>query len=86
MARAISMRHTVVPSPDRAQFRERAGDARRHYAGAGCRYWLFEESTLPGAYVEFFEAESPDVLRRAQRDAPGPVLDSARLYVEVTLS
>lgn len=86
MARAISMRHSIVPSAERARFRERAKHTREHYSGAGCHYWLFEESTLPGAYVEFFEADSPDLLRGAHRGAPEPVLDSARLYVEVKLT
>lgn len=86
MARAVSMRHTIVPSSERAEFREKAGRSKAHYAGAGCQYWLFEESSLPGAYVEFFEADSPDVLRRAHRDGPDPRVESARLYVEVKLS
>jgi hypothetical protein len=86
VARAISMRHTVVPSQDRGEFRDRAGRARTHYSGAGCRYWLFEESGLPGAYVEFFEANDPDTLHRAHRSAPEPIAQAARMYVEVELS
>lgn len=85
MARAISMRHTVVPSKERDEFRARARRAQSHYAGQGCHYWLFEEKSLPGAYVEFFEANDRDALLRAHRDAPQPVLDSARMYVEVEL-
>lgn len=80
------MRHTVVPSKERAEFRERARRAQSHYAGQSCRYWLFEEKSLPGAYVEFFEANDRDTLLRAHRDAPQPVLDSARMYVEVELT
>jgi hypothetical protein len=86
MPRAISMRQTIVPSPDRDEFRERARQTLAHYSGKGCHYWLFEEATLPGAYVEFFEASDRDALMRAHRDAPQPVLDFARLYVEVELS
>lgn len=86
MARAISMRHTIVPSGERDDFRSRAGRSRAHYAKTGCHYWLFEESALPGAYVEFFEAADPDTLINAHRGAPDPLLDSARLYVEVDLS
>lgn len=86
MPRAISMRQTVVPSHDRGEFRERARRTLAHYTGKGCHYWLFEEASLPGAYVEFFEATDRDALLHAHRDAPQPVLDSARLYVEVELS
>lgn len=86
MARAISMRHTVVPLADRKEFRERARTARAHYAGLGCHYWLFEEASLPGAYVEFFEANDRDTLIHAHRGAPDPVRESARMYVEVELT
>ena len=80
------MRHTVVPSGDKAAFRERARAARAHYADLGCQYWLFEEASLPGAYVEFFEAKDRETLLKAHRGAPDPVRDSARMYVEVELS
>jgi hypothetical protein len=84
--RAISMRHTIVPAGDKDEFRDRARRSRAHYAKAGCQYWLFEEASLPGAYVEFFEADGPDKLQRAHRDAPTPIVESARMYVEVELS
>lgn len=86
MARAISMRHTVVPAAERNKFRERARRALAHYSGNGCHYWLFEEASLPGAYVEFCEANDRDTLLRAHREAPRPVLESARMYVEVELT
>lgn len=86
MARAITMRHTIVPVAERGEFRERAGRARAHYAGAGCNYWLFEEASLPGAFVEFFEARDAHTLRRAHHDGPDPTIESARMYVEVDLS
>lgn len=86
MARAISIRHTVVPLGDRKEFHARARAARAHYSGLGCRYWLFEEASLPGAYVEFFEADSRETLIRAHRGAPDPVQEAARMYVEVELT
>ena len=86
MARAISMRHTVAPPAERDEFRERARRARAHYAGAGCHYWLFEEPALPGAFVEFFEADDADTLQRAHRGSPSPIDTAARMYVEVELT
>jgi hypothetical protein len=86
VARAISMRHTIVPSRDKGAFRERASRIRAHYTSAGCHYWLFEEGSLPGAYVEFFEASDPDTLSRAHRGSPDPIIETARMYVEVELS
>ena len=84
--RAVSMRHTIVPSGERDTFRDRARAAHTHYVAQGCHYWLFEESTLPGAYLEFFEATDASALLEAHRAAPQPILDSARLYIEVELN
>lgn len=86
MPRALSMRHTIVPAAEKADFRERARQSLAHYSGKGCNYWLFEEAGLPGAYLEFFEAGDRDTLQRAHGDAPMPVLDSARLYIQVELN
>ena len=77
------MRHTVVPSGDRDAFRKRARETRTHYTGAGCRYWLYEESDLPGAYVEFFEASDAQALARAHDSSTQA---PSRLYVEVDLT
>lgn len=86
MPRAISMRHTVVPAADTAKFRERARISLAYYSKKGCHYWLFEEATLSGAYVEFFEAGDRATLLKAHGDAPAPIPESARLYVEVELN
>ena len=86
MDRAISMRQTIVTANERDEFRERARRSQAHYTGQGCQYWLFEEASLPGAYVEFFEGKDRESLLRAHRDAPSAILDSARMYVEVELS
>jgi len=86
VARAITMRHTIVPVGSRDEFREQAVRARSHYAAAGCHYWLFEEASLPGAYVEFFESDDPEKLQRAHGSAPDPISESARMYLEVQLS
>jgi hypothetical protein len=86
MSRALSIKHTVVPSADREAFRQRKRVTKSHYKGAGCNYWLFEEQSLPGAFVEFFEAPDAATLSSAHRDAPAAVVDASRLYVEVELT
>lgn len=86
MPRAILMRHTIVPSGERDEFRTRARESRAHYAGAGCRYWLYEEDALPGAYVEFFEAADRETLVRAHRASRDAVHQTARQYIEVDLT
>jgi hypothetical protein len=77
------MRHTVVPSGDREAFRKRALASQAHYTGAGCRYWLYEEDDLPGAFVEFFEASDKETLARAHGTS---TQSPSRLYVEVDLT
>ena len=77
------MRHTVVPSAEREAFRGRARSMRAHYKSAGCNYWLFEESDLPGAYLEFFEAPDQQSLERAHASMSNV---QSRLYVEVDLT
>ena len=86
MPRAVSMRHTVVPSGEREGFHARARESRAHYSNAGCRYWLYEEGQMPGAYVEFFEASDKGTLERAHRSAQPLGHQSSRVYLEVELS
>jgi hypothetical protein len=49
----------------------------------GCRYWLFEEAALTGAFIEFAEAGDPETLKGAHAAAPEPPLDPARIYTQV---
>ena len=86
MARVLSMRHTIVPAGDRGEFHERARRLRDHYAGRGCHYWLFEEASLPGAFLEFFEAGDARVLQQAHGGVDGSLDADARSYMEVDLS
>ena len=81
--RALAMRHSAVPTGDRDAFRARAREAQAQYTGAGCRYWVYEDAELPGAYVEFFEAESKEMLEKANSGAKQP---PSRMYLEVDLT
>lgn len=80
------MRHTVVPSAERDQFRARARDTLSHYARAGCRYWLFEDESLPGSHVEFYEAADKATLVKAHESRPDPMHQAGRVYLEVDLT
>jgi hypothetical protein len=46
---------------------------------------VFEETGLPGAFLEFFEAPDAKTLARAHASSPERVLDPARIYHEVEL-
>jgi len=85
MPRALTIQRTLVTPPDRAKFHERLRKKQAYYAQAKCRFWAFEEAGLPGAFLEFFEADDPATLARAHAAAPEQVLDPNRVYVEVEL-
>ena len=75
-----------MPAGESDGFRVRARQSRQHYASAGCRYWLYEELALPGAYVEFFEAAEKETLEHAHRGSSDGGMGDARLYIEVDLT
>ena len=86
MPRALTMHRTVVPPNDRAKFFERLRAKEAHYTSAGCRFWVFEEQALAGAFVEFTEADSAPILSAAHASAPERILDPSRIYTIVELS
>lgn len=85
MPRALTIQRTLVTPPDRDKFATRLERNLAYYTAAGCRYWVFEEASLPGAFLEFFEAPDAATLSRAHASAPERVLDPARIYHEVEL-
>ncbi|MDQ2665101.1 MAG: hypothetical protein M3Z05_03745 [Gemmatimonadota bacterium] len=85
MPRCLTIQRTLVTPPDRVKFSERLQRKRDYYASVGCRYWVFEETGLRGAFLEFCEAPDPETLARAHASAPERVLDPARIYHEVEL-
>ena len=86
MPRSLTIHRTVVPPPDRLKFFERLRAKEAHYRDAGCRFWVFEEQALPGAFVEFCEADDATILSAAHAAAPNPILDPARIYSIVEFS
>lgn len=85
MPRALTIQRSTVPAAERANYRERLRALRSHYAAANCRFWVFEESSLPGAFIEFTEADNQQTLIVAHANAPHKVLDPSRVYQEVEL-
>ena len=83
--RALTLQRTLVPKADREKYFERVRRKRDHYTAAKCRFWVFEEASLPGAFIEFYEADDPEVLSKAHASSPDPVLDSARVYLAVEI-
>jgi hypothetical protein len=85
MPRALTVQRTLVTPQERKKFAEKLKRNREYYAAANCRYWVFEEASLPGAFLEFCEAPDHETLARAHASAPEPMLDPARIYHEVEL-
>jgi hypothetical protein len=83
--RSLVMQRTIVTPGERDRFLERARQRREHYTARRCRYWVFEEAGLPGAFIEFAESEDQAALSAALAGAPEPVIDPARVYQEVEL-
>jgi len=86
VARALFMKRTIVPLPDRARYMERLQKRKAYYASAGCNFWVFEEAALNGAFIEFAEAPDRATLHAALQAAPDQVLDANRIYQEISLS
>jgi hypothetical protein len=85
MSRALTMHRIVVMPADRVKYFERMRAKEQYYTGMGCRFWVFEEQSLPGAFVEFCEADSAQSLSAAHAAAPERVHDPARIYTIVEL-
>lgn len=85
MPRALIMKRTIVPLPERARYVERLQRRKAYYASAGCHFWVFEEAALNGAFIEFTEAPDRVTLQSALAAAPDQVLDANRIYQEISL-
>lgn len=85
MSRVLTIQRTTVPSSERAKYFERLKASKAHYTAANCRFWVFEESSLPGAFIEFTEADDETALTVAHANSPFRVLDPARIYHETEM-
>jgi len=83
--RALTLQRTIVTPAERTRFLERARQLRDHFAAHQCRYWVFEEAQLPGAFIEFTEGADTTALSAALAGVPDGVVDPARIYQEVAL-
>ena len=83
--KALTIQRTLVPRSEREKYFERLRRKRDHYAAARCRFWAFEEASLPGAFIEFYEADDPEALVQAHEAAPDRILDLNRVYLQVEI-
>jgi hypothetical protein len=85
MPRQLTIQRMTVSYTERESYFERLRASKAHYAQSNCRFWVFEESLLPGAFVEFTEADDDVVLANAHATAPHRILDPARIYHETEI-
>jgi hypothetical protein len=84
--RALTIQRSIIPAADRARHLDRLRAKRDHYKSRQCRFWVFEESGVHGAFLEFIEADNAETLNAAHAAAAEPPLDINRVYLEVELS
>jgi hypothetical protein len=83
MARSLTLQRLTIPRNEREKYLQKLKVRRDHYKASNCRFWVFEERSLPGAFIEFTEADDDAVLAGAHASAPQRILDPARIYQEV---
>jgi hypothetical protein len=84
-SRSLTIQRSIVPLSERKKYMTRLRARKAYYQGANCKFWVFEETDLAGAFMEFIEAEDPAVLARALQEAPESLVDASRIYQEVEL-
>jgi hypothetical protein len=82
MARVLTIQRTTVPSGEREKYFERLKQVKSHYAAANCTFSVYEEQTLPGAFIAFIEADDETTLTVANANSPHRILDPGRIYHE----
>ncbi|MGH7664721.1 MAG: hypothetical protein ACRENI_10570 [Gemmatimonadaceae bacterium] len=85
MARVLLMQRSIIPHHERRKYLERLLGKKAHYEGASCRFWVFEEADLPGAFLEFMEGPDARTLATAHDSSPERLIDAQRMYREVEL-
>lgn len=85
MARSLTIQRLIVPHQERDRYLQRARERRAFYAERNCRFTVYAEADLPGAFLEFVEADDPQTLADAHAAAPLPPLDAQRIYTQVEL-
>jgi hypothetical protein len=85
MAGALTIQRTTVPSSERDKYFERLRACESHYAAANCRFRVFEEHSLRGAFIVFVEADDETTLTVANANSPYRILDPGRIYHETEI-
>jgi hypothetical protein len=85
VSRALTLRESRQAAGDRDRFLAAARERRARYAREHCNYWLFEDASAAGDFVEFVEARDADTLSAALRWEARAGAAAPRLFREVEL-
>lgn len=80
MARSLTIQRTTIPPSERDRYFARLRARSAHYKSRGCRFWVFEDVELRGAFVEFTEADDLKTLTDAHSSAPDAGAGPSRVY------
>ena len=86
MPRVLTMQRSLVPKHDRQKYLERLPQRKEYFKRSRCRYWVFEDVELTGAFIEFMEADDLETLLAARADAPERNERPVPIYRELELS
>jgi hypothetical protein len=85
MGRALTIERSKVSRHERDAYFAGLRDRRDRLRAAACNFWVFEDATEPGLFVEFTEARDADTLV-AGRQAASDAEQSVPILNEVELS
>ena len=86
MPRVLTMQRSIVPKLDRQKFLDRLPQKKAYFQRSRCRYWVFEDVELTGAFIEFMEADDLETLLAARADSPERNERPVPIYKELELS
>ena len=82
---SMTIQRLIVPLHERDRYMERARERAAFYAARNWRFSVYAEADLPGAFMEFTEADDPQSLADAHAAAEQPPLDTERIYTKLEL-
>ena len=85
MARALTIERSKVSRHERDAYFAGLRERRDRLRAASCNFWVYEDPSEPGLFVEFTEARDAETLI-AGRAAVSETEDSAPILTEVELS
>ncbi len=84
MARALTIERSKVSRHERESYFAGLRERRDRLRAASCNFWVYEDPSEPGLFVEFTEARDVDTLAAARAsvlaaDAGAPILTEVEL-------